>query len=237
MFESSSRSRRCAAAACLAFALSTASLRSETSLGTAESFVRVAYDDLTREPVGVTVLLAPLVPGNPIDWTRLQEMVVRFRSLQQSSPEVDISRGDLTVLEVELSLDREGMLQKATSNGAYVRTPDLDGMIRFAREHAKWSDSQLVAEIRQRGARFLDNVQDFESQARLRRFEPFVGRLVDVKSSFDVRVPNAKFNGEDVFRFEWRVVARSEPAPGQSADVLFTFEPFSGRLLSLRRSE
>lgn len=236
MFESSSHSRRCAAAACLAFALSTASLRSETSVGTAESFVRVAYDDLMREPVGVTVLLAPLVPGNPMDWTRLQEMVVRFR-LQPSSPEVDISRGDLTVLEVGLSLDREGILQKATSKGAYVRTPDLDGMIRFAREHAKWSDSLLVAEIKQRGARFLDNVQDFESQARLRRFEPFAGRLVDVKSSFDVRVPNAQFNGEDVFRFEWRVVARTEPTPGQSADVLFTFEPFSGRLLSLRRSD
>lgn len=208
------------------------SLRSATSVGTAEAFVRTVYDELMAEDLGVSLVLAPVVRDNPQGWDFLPEVLVRLsgRPSQSSEP------SDNVLLQISLGIDREGTLRRVRSRGPYVKTAELESMVRFGDEHASWSDESLVAELTRRGGHLARNPEDFETRMRFQRLEPFVGRIESVETEFVARVPNMRVNNKEVFAFEFQTVLRTAPAPGQTAEISLSFEPFSGRLLSLNRA-
>jgi hypothetical protein len=231
MFVSDSRYLRAAFSTLALVVCLGVSSRSDTSLGTAESFVRLAYDELMGQELGVSVTLSPLVQHNPLEWDRLSQVLVRFDAPRAGGPRST----DMPTLQVSLGIDVDGNLLRARAKGSYVKTSELDSIVQFARERANSSDASLLAELERRGARFVGNVSEFEAHARLSRLEPFVGRIVKSESSFEVRVPHMQSNGKDVFSFEWRVVLDTEPMPGRSLQVSLAFEPFTGRLLYYSR--
>ena len=200
----------------------------------AEAFVRTAYDELQSDKLNVSIILTPLTSGNSIPWNSLPDIVINFDTRNE--------RGELksptakSILRVRLRVATDGTILSSNSSGDFVRTGDLENIVRFALAHPAWTDAELVKELARKGASYPGDSEKFSASLRLEQFEPYIGRIVSRRVAFDVRTPRARPELADAFSFQWVVELETEASPGERARVILRFEPFSGRLLSLSRS-
>jgi hypothetical protein len=111
----------------------------QSSVSVAEAFVRLAYDELVDDSLGIRVTLIR-VPGKTFQsWDRLPDVYVQ---LEHGTPRTIASPVDTDqqLLGVFVSLDISGRVFSARGEGTYLRRRELNDMRMFANEHADWSD-------------------------------------------------------------------------------------------------
>jgi hypothetical protein len=213
-----------------------ATLVAQDSINLAEAFVRTAYDDLRDESLRVHITLSNVAPGILLDWNRLNQVWVQIERGRE--PRYAMTRDDeeSQLLGVSLRFDVFGFLSSVASSGTYVHTRELREVVGFADGHRDWTDASLLAELRRRGAQLAGDKAEFEKRVGLLRFEPLLGRIVKQTIRFEGRTKSSRTDIPDSFSFTWEVDLETEPVPGARQRINLAFEPFDGRLISLRRS-
>jgi len=215
-------------------------LHAQSTVDTAQAFIRAIYNELRIEGTSFSVQLTPTASTVAADavWSRLNNVSVSvLRPLEPEAyyrpPTEKIDPGRI-ILDAWLVVDIYDRVSYLRGRGSHVRTADLESMVRFAGSHRDWTDARLVEELKRRGARHANEAPALDASA-LNRLEPFVGLIIEQKTEFMVRAEGGRPDIPDTFYFTWNVYLNTRPSPGETQDVSLVFEPFEGRLIGLRR--
>jgi len=129
-----------------------------------------------------------------------------------------------------------GRVQELQANSDAVHEQQLQDLRHLVASHADWSEAQIANAVKQAGARYAPDEQEvFVNSLPLNKAEKFLGVLsvTSVKFRYPMRDPNGHFRAAGL---EWEVSAKGTLPDGSHPSYFFTFEPFEGKLTSLRQS-
>ena len=109
---------------------------------------------------------------------------------------------------------------------------------RFAKEmnsHPKWSDTQVTAALNDAGAKFGPHHKaEFLRALPIEELKPWVGELEVVSADFSLRDFDEERRPSEVDPY-WIVQAKWHGPDGREKGCTLIFEPFDGKLKSIRR--
>ncbi len=129
-----------------------------------------------------------------------------------------------------------GRVQELQANSDAVHEQQLQDLRYVIASHADWSETQITNAVKQAGARYAPDAQEaFVNSLPLNKAERFLGilKITSVKFEYPGRDQNGHFRPAAL---DWAVSAKATLPDGSHPSYFFTFEPFEGKLTSLRQS-
>ena len=136
-----------------------------------------------------------------------------------------------TILEGMYQFDDEGQLEFVWTNimGSERYTSTLGRV----QSHREWSEKDAAKALKDAGARYDPDEKDRLVQSiHLKRFEKFLGTLKIASVEFET-FSNSDHTGDFALLF-WLVRADAQLPDGTHRTYSFLFEPFDGRLVSVK---
>ena len=203
---------------------------------TARQFLLQVYPELTGHEEALMVINSgPLFLREA--WTGPRNLEVRLSD--RGNPASDTTT---ELLGARFSVPPAEPLSSFSAAGSLVHTAQLERLREEANAHPEWSDSRLIALLRNAGANALpDQVSDPRAafQAKAITLAPFIGVMTWEFVEFRLRDADAYIDNpsdprDDTrhpARLEWRIHVRA----GLSGKTMYLldYEPFEGRLVRI----
>jgi hypothetical protein len=194
------------------------------NLTTAKAFLHAAYPLLPTSSM-VHVLGSSELTG--LLWFR------RFRVyVTEAGKEIDPSQVRNVLLATDFAFDETGRIEKYFASGTLVRDNDNRELSKEVGRHPEWSDLRIAAELKARGAQFGPSQGEaLISTLVIRNFEPMLGELTLLESTFRIPSESERKRGESFGEgsINWRLDFQS----GTGVFVVIDVEPFGGAVTAV----
>lgn len=197
-------------------------------LATTQEFLRSLYPELRNKTYVMNVSASTPFDSN---WTFMSDLDVSIGPSDPRSGNGYWRKAE--VLGGLFQFRREDGLNAVKIRYASLQLK-LDAIRVQVNSHQQWSDRQVVAALKNAGARFGPNDKDaLQKVLPLDALEPFIGKLNVDSTVFFLRHKQAPRSLAELY---WEVDGTSSMSNGEKASWSLVIEPFEGKLQSLIRA-
>jgi hypothetical protein len=176
-----------------------------------------------------------------VEWTRLPRLEVNLLETD-FTPSVQLFMGKegeknkplYPLLTAYFDFDTESRLEGVSISGESVVNDARNSRIsQSVNAHRNWTDSQIARALKDAAAKYgPEDKSRFVAALPLQELTPFLGALTIKSVEFQMRHEQP---GGAVPELYWVVEGVANPAEGRVHSYTLCFEPFDGKLISLRR--
>jgi hypothetical protein len=141
------------------------------------------------------------------------------------------------LLSVEVWIARSGRIERFRAVGEVTNMTRRRQIVNEVNAHRGWSDQQVLALLRSRGATATpDQMDDPQSafQEKVKDLEYLFGAMNVNSVECTIRDPNQFKAGLPSAELLWTVIVETLPADLTPSRYAFIYEPFEGRLIDVQ---
>jgi hypothetical protein len=201
----------------------------------ARQVLLAAYPDLAGKSALVEITAGPY--SLDVQWPRVSRLVLAVRE----NPVVPTTTKKM-LFDSELVFDDDQHFTELRSVGPLVNSERYTALVALVEHHGEWSEAQIAAALRGRGAQFAPNQMKDAAKVfepRLRLLEAIIGRFEFESVRFEARIPEQVEASLQTVLLNWHVRLKVYDDGSGPTEYDVYCEPFDGqilRILSFRSS-